>query len=110
MAKQHGLTPRLGHATDDKGHTLNVVEAKGRWIRLWAQNVPLSGSENPAVCGSSGEAHADPGQYYVTVAPILPLMPNSDARELASQLSHELSALGYEMRSKAALCSAVTSS
>lgn len=40
LAKQHGLTPRLGHATDDKGHTLNVVEAKGRWIRLWAQNAP----------------------------------------------------------------------
>ena len=43
LARRHGLTASAGQATDDKGHTLYVVEAKGRRIRLWSQNMPLSG-------------------------------------------------------------------
>ena len=110
LAKRHGLTPKLGQATDDKGHTLHVLEARGRGMRLWAENAPLSGAESPTTCGRYVEAHPDPGQYYVTAGPILPFMPASGARELATQLRHELSVLGYEVRSDAALCSSLSRS
>jgi hypothetical protein len=109
LANQNGLTPSLGRATDDKRHTLYVVEATGRWMRLWAQNVPLSGNENPAICGAYVEAHPDPGQFYVTVGPILPLLPLAPSRDLASQLRHEISALGYHVSAEALpLCSSLS--
>lgn len=69
VARRHGLTPSVGRATDDKRHTLHVLEAKGRRMRLWSQNMPLSGHEDVAMCGRHGEAYPDPGQFIVVVKP-----------------------------------------
>jgi hypothetical protein len=74
LVRRHGLTPNIGSTTDDKGHTLRVLEAKGRWLRLWSQNMPLSGNEDPAACGKPAEAHPDPGQFIISIDPALPLV------------------------------------
>lgn len=110
LAKRHGLKPRLGRATDDQGHTLYVLEANGRSMRLWSQNVDLSGHEDPTQCGSYIEVHPDPGQYIVYIEPTLPFMNNADALDVASQIRQELSSLGYEMRSEQVLCSSLSKS
>src|SRR5260221_8721593 len=94
LAKRHGLTPHLGSATDSKGHTLHVLEANGRGMRLWSQNVELSGEEDPKLCGSYGEPHPDEGQYVVSIGPELSFMNSANAAEVASQLRLELSVLG----------------
>jgi hypothetical protein len=101
LAQKRGLKPSVGQATDDRGHTLHVLEAKGRWMRLWSQNIPLSGQE----CGKSEEAHSDPGQYIVSVKPSLPFLDNRSSTEVAGQLRQELRQLGYEVLDKPLLCS-----
>jgi hypothetical protein len=110
VAKRHDLTPSLGRATDDRGHTLYVVEAKGRWMRLWSQNMPLSGQEDPVACGKATEAHPDPGQYIITVEPTLPFLNSTASVEVAAQLRQELAQLGYEIREKPVACSSLARS
>lgn len=110
LAKRHGLIPRIGRATDDRGHSLYVLEANGRWMRLWSQNVELSGHENPTQCGRYIEAHPDPGQYIVYIEPTLPFMNNTGVAEVASQLGRELSVLGYETQAEPVLCSPLSNS
>lgn len=106
LAQKHGLKPSVGAATDDKGHTLHVLEAKGRWMRLWSQNMPLSGQE----CGKSEESHSDPGQYIVSIKPSLPILDNRSSTEVAGQLRQELRQLGYEVLDKPLLCSPLAKS
>ncbi len=110
LAKKHGLNPSLGRATDDRGRTLYVVEAKGRWMRLWSQNMPLSGQEDPAACGKETEAHPDPGQYIITVKPTFPFLNRAASLEVANQLRQELSQLGYEVRDHPVACSRLAKS
>lgn len=114
ITRRHGLNPNLGHATDDKGHTLHVIEASGHWLYLWGQNMPLSGSEDPILCGHYSEGHPDPGQYIVTVDHglvriglnhVLAVVAPGKPRALMSEISKELSADGYTVRSRPVLCS-----
>jgi hypothetical protein len=114
IAKRHGLNPSLSHATDDKGRTLHVVEASSLPLHLWGQNLPLSGAENPALCGHFTEGHPDPGQYIVTVDHGLVLIGLNHAlaviapgrpRALMSEIGNELSADGYVVRLAPAECS-----
>ena len=105
LATKHGLIPQIGQATDDRGHTLHIVEAKGRSIRLWSQNLPLSGRENPDLCGNHIEAHPDPGQFIVTITTQVPFVNKDSAAELAVELQHELSELGYEIQQSPVACS-----
>jgi hypothetical protein len=98
LARREGLTPQLGHATDDQGQTLYVLEANGAGTRLWSQNVYLTGEEDPVACGRYSEAHPDPGQFVFTVSP-LPLFGDAaKARKVFSRIGSALSALGYEIR------------
>ncbi len=105
LATKYGLTPKLGQATDDQGHTLHVVEAKDRWMRLWSQNLPLSGHENPDLCGKYTEAHPDAGQYIVTVTSRFPFVSETRIRTLTAQLKNELSEIGYDVREGSIICS-----
>jgi hypothetical protein len=110
LARKHGLSPSVGRATDDKGHTLHVLEAKGRRMRLWSQNMPLSGQEDPAMCGRHTEPYPDPGQYIVLIKPTVPLLGDGASIEVATQLRQELSQLGYGVREKPAVCSSLATS
>jgi hypothetical protein len=105
IVRAHGLDPSIGQATDDRGHTLNVVEAKGQRMRVWSQNMPLSGQEDSTSCGRHTEAYPDPGQYIVRVRPAWWILGEAAAVELSAQLRQELSKIGYEVRDKPATCS-----
>jgi hypothetical protein len=92
LSRVHGLTPKTGSATPDRGVTLHVLEARGALLRLWAQNVPLS----PGECGdSNSEATVDPGQFIVMVLPRMGLPVRDSARDLSTALTSELRAKGY---------------
>ena len=117
ISKRHGLNPNLGSSTDDKGFTFRVIEANGRWMRLWSTNMPLSGQENPALCGHYAEGHPDPGQYIVTVDHglvriglnyVLAMIAKGRPYALISEISRELKASGYTVRSRPAECSSLS--
>ena len=117
IAKQHGLSPNLGHSTDDKGHIYYVLEANGNWMRIWSTNMPLSGNENPVVCGHYTQSHPDPGQYVITIDHglgwlglnhVLGMISSSKPKELMSEVSGELRASGYSVKSDPAMCSSLS--
>ena len=108
LVKRQGLKPDLDHATDDRGRTLFVLQATGRSVRLWSQNVVLSGHEAPELCGKFDEAHPDPGQYIIYVQPTFPMWNSRDAEEIASQLRIELNEIGYTIRSAEVTCSSLS--
>ena len=60
--------------------------------------MPLSGNEDAAVCGRHAEAYPDPGQYAVTVKPMLSFFGQATSIKVATELRSELSELGYEIR------------
>jgi hypothetical protein len=110
ISKRHGLAPNPGKSVDDKGHAFYVLEAKGNSVRLWSTNMPLSGQENPALCGRHSEPHADPGQYTITIDHSLPLIGKTQPRKLISEISKELKTAGYEVRPSPVECSPLSKS
>lgn len=90
LTRRHGLFPRVGQATDDHGHTVYVLDTDGIGTRLWSQNVPLSGHEDPARCGRHSEAYPDPAQFVLDISSPLPWQ-RGEAAQLASVLSRDLS-------------------
>ncbi|MDA5194985.1 hypothetical protein [Govanella unica] len=109
VAKEQGLAPSLGQATDDYGHTIYVIEAKGKFLRLWGTNMPL----DPSKCGTY---EVDPGQYVITIdhsfpigglIPILPKTWRTKPQKLLSEIGKQLGETGYAVQSKAMACSPV---
>ena len=114
IVSRHGLSPNLGRSTDDRGHTYWVIEADGRWTHVWGTNMPLSGHEDPAICGRYPEGHADPGQYIVTIDHglvyaglnhLLARISPGGPRAVASEISNEIRTAGYTVRKIPLLCS-----
>jgi hypothetical protein len=108
VMQRHGFVPNPGQATDDKGHTLYVLEAKSRWLRLWGENLPLSGLESAAECGEYNEGHPDPGQYVVSLDRRFPMIAEDEPRRLLPLIGNELRALGYEVRQEPVVCSSLS--
>lgn len=106
LAQKHGLKPSVGQATDDRGRTLHVLEAKGRWMRLWSQNMPLRGQD----CGLSDEIDIDPGQYIISVNPSLPFLDNRSSVEVAAELRQDLRQLGYQVLDRPLICNPLAKS
>jgi hypothetical protein len=104
ISMKHGLEPNVGGAVADTGDKVLVVESTGRWLRIWAQNMPLS----PGVCGDSpGEVHSDPGQFIVSVYPAISLLPRARATALAHALAIDFRAMNYRVMLEPAVpCSA----
>jgi hypothetical protein len=97
IANLHGLTPSRGSATPDNGRTLYVLEAAGRGLSIWSQNVPLSGNE----CAELPTMGPDPGQFAIYVLPAVWLPIRQRATELFSVVSRDLSNRGYHLSGKA---------
>lgn len=105
VVQNHGLRPNNGQATDDRGHTLFVLDATGPAVRLRSENVLLSGHEDPKRCGVYDEAHPDPGQFFVSVSPAAEDGDPRAALALLEKLSADLSGLAYDVRRKPVECS-----
>ena len=105
VVRNHGMFPNLGQATDDKGHSLFVLDATSPSVRLRSENVPLSGHEDPTKCGVYNEPHRDPGQYFISVSPRTQMADPRDSRVLLAKIVKDLKANGYDVRPKAIICS-----
>ena len=105
IVRRYRLEPNVGSATDDKGGRLNVLDAKGRNVRLRSENVLLSGQEDPSKCGAHDEPYSDPGQYFISV--FTSGAPDGDegAKNLLAMISSDLRNDGYDVSSKPRLCS-----
>ena len=106
LASENGLPLNPGRASDDRGNTLRVLEAKNWRVRLWMQNVPLSGHEDREICGVHAEPHPDPGQYVVTVSSATPLFGQQPAANLFTMLTTKLKARGFTILTEPKVCSA----
>jgi hypothetical protein len=98
IAKSHKLDPWTANATPDVGATLHILEAKGRALRIWATNVPLSQEECPGHFGIGN----DPGQFMVTVHPALWWRDWKSALKLSDQVLADLKSRGYRVLPEAA--------
>ncbi len=102
VVSQHGLTANPGTATDERGYTLYAVEGKGRGVRVWSVNVPMSEREAIA-CGLPKETPNYPTQHVVTVSSRGPFM-GDEIPTVSAELKSSLSAKGYEIRTQPRLC------
>jgi hypothetical protein len=105
IAKENGLDTEVGRATSDTGSVLKVVEGRGFRLRLWAQSVPLSGHEDPTLCGLHDEPYPDPAQFIIYAQPtFLAFDDGKSAADLGKKAFSELKALGFDVRREAAIC------
>lgn len=105
IVKNHGMVPKLGQATDDKGYSIYVLDATSPSVRLRSENVLLSGHEDPEQCGVYNEPHSDPGQYFISVSPAIQKVDSTDSRDLLDKVVRELEADGYIVQQEPTTCS-----
>ncbi|MFL6575899.1 MAG: hypothetical protein ACJ8MR_04750, partial [Povalibacter sp.] len=96
ISKSRGLEPWRGSATPDDGRTLYVFEARGRALRIWAENVLMSGHE----CVDFPGVGSDPGQFVISASPAAWLPMRDRATALFEQLRKDLSNRGYTLSSQ----------
>ena len=103
MVGHFGMKAYVRHIPDFEGTPFHVLESHGNWLRLWSQNMPLDPDLPIQQCGR--RLPVDPGQYTLMVFRVLPFGTKEAANEFASQMTAELRAAGYDVRSKPILCS-----
>jgi hypothetical protein len=94
VARAHRLSPWNDSLITGSGRTTHVLEAKGRALRIWATNVPLSGEEGCAAFPGMG---SDPGQLMVTVHPALWWRDWDRALDLSKNVFSDLERRGYRV-------------
>ena len=105
LSRENGLTPNPGEATHSPGVVLHVLEASGWSLTLWLENVPLSGQEDPRLCGPrSGSPYPDPAQFFFYIEPRFVWNSQEHADEVQGRIVETLKAEGYDVRAKPALC------
>ena len=103
IAREDGLTTATGKAVARDGNTMRVIEAQGRGLTLWVQNLPLSGNEDPSLCGTHQGPYPDPAQYVVfTTAGFIG--SKSDAMDLAARVFSKMRAAGFDARKQTIVC------
>jgi hypothetical protein len=106
IAKEDGLETAVGQTTSDTGSVLRFAEGRGHGLKLWAQNMMMSGHEDPKLCGVYDEPHPDPRQFLVFTEPRLFETSRRSAEELGKKVFAQLQSMGFEPRQKAAPCGA----
>jgi hypothetical protein len=96
IAKSHGLESARASATPDDGRTTYVFEARGRALRIYAQNVLLSGNE----CVDFPRVGSDPGQFSINVLPAIWLPLRDRATTLFEIIRKDLSHKGYRLSAR----------
>lgn len=105
IVRKRGMAAELGQATDDKGYSTHVLDARGHSVRLRSENVPLSGAEDSELCGVYSEPHSDPGQYFISVSPSTQIADPRASQALLALIVNDLKGAGYDVRSKPIACS-----
>jgi hypothetical protein len=105
IAKEDGLETAMAQAVSDTGNVLRVVEGRGHGLKLWVQSAPLSGHEDPKLCGVYLEPHPDPAQFIVFTEPRL-FGSKAAAIELGERVLSQLHKSGFDVRREPPVCGA----
>jgi hypothetical protein len=105
IAKEDGLETAVGQAAADTGNVLRVVEGRGRGIKLWAQSMPMSGEEDPKLCGVHPEPYPDPAQFVVSTEPRF-FGSKAAAIKLGEKMFSQIRKSGFDVRREPAICGA----
>lgn len=105
IAKENGLETAASQTRFDTGELLRVVEGRGPGLKLWVQNVVLSGNADPRLCGEHHMAYPDPAQFVVFTEPRL-LGFRSASIELGEKVFSRIRGLGFNVLRKPVICGA----
>ena len=101
LAKENGLVTAVGQATSDTGNVTRVVEGRGDGVRFWLQNAPLSGREDPKLCGVHHEPYSDPAQFVVfTTLRFGFTSTHTAAVNLGEKMFSKLQESGFDVRDR----------
>lgn len=103
ITSRNGLAAAVGKATDDHNNTLYAIDGSSLSLRLWAQNLPLSGNESPVKCGLAVEPRPDPRQFVVTIEARFPFFGRA-RRQMSARIKQGIENSGYEARSVPVEC------
>jgi hypothetical protein len=105
IAKKEGLETAMARPVSDTGNITRVVEGRGHGLKLWVQSMPLSGKEDPKLCGVHPEPYSDPAQFIVfTTAGFLGT--KAAATDLGGRVAKQLQESGFDVRHKSPVCGA----
>jgi len=107
IAKEAGLETAEAQAVADTGSTLKVLEGRGHGVKVWVQNVLLSGREDPKLCGVPVrvEPYADPAQFQVSTESRF-FGSKDAATKLGEQIFSQIQKAGFDIRREPVVCGA----
>jgi hypothetical protein len=99
------LETAIGETEFNTGSVLRVLEGRGDGLKLWVQSAPLSGHEDPILCGVFNEPHPDPAQFVVFTVPGF-LGSKAGATELGERVLSQLRNARFDVRREPPVCGA----
>jgi hypothetical protein len=94
LSRSHGLTTAVVGIDMGSGFSMHVFEARGGFLRVWAQNGTLSARE----CGNTvGRPSPDPNEFILAVTPRYSLPRWPQAKALFGLIASELRSKGYRV-------------
>jgi hypothetical protein len=105
LAKEDGLETAKGEIKFNTGSVLRVLEGRGDGLKLWVQSAPLSGHEDPILCGVFNEPHPDPAQFVVFTVPGF-FGSRAGATKLGERVLSQLRNARFDVRREPPVCGA----
>jgi hypothetical protein len=107
ILKRRDFAVKTGRSDYPSPAPMYALDGRSLWLKVWAQNVPMSAQEDVSLCGRHVEAYFDPGQISVTVSRRFPFGPDQSAAEetLAAGLKRAMAARGYQVLDRPVECS-----
>jgi hypothetical protein len=105
VAKEDGLETAISQTKFNDANILRVLEGRGHGLKLWVQNAPLSGHEDPILCGVSQEPRLDPAQFVVFTAPRF-FGSKAGATKLGERVLSQLRNARFDVRREPPVCGA----
>ena len=107
LSRENDMTPYFSEVAESPGVVRHMLEASGWRVALWFQNVPLSGEEDPKLCGSYAGPHSDLAQFGFFVRRRFVLGSQRNADAVRTNIAASLKSLGYDVRSEPVACGSV---
>jgi hypothetical protein len=105
LAKKDDLETATSQTQFNNANVLRVLEGRGHGLKLWVQSAPLSGHEDPILCGVSQEPRLDPAQFVVFTVPGF-FGSTAEATKLGERVFSQLRNAGFDVRREPPICGA----
>ena len=105
IAKEDGVETWPTKFVAGSGDVLWIVEGQGHGLKLWVQSTPLSGQEDPKLCGVFSKPHSDPGQFTVFGKPKF-FGSKAATIKLGERMFSQIQKSGFDVRREPAVCGA----